>query len=778
MAVRSLGQLTLDLVAKIGGFTGPMNQAQRAAKRDMSEIARSVRRASSVITATAAAATAAGGSLVAFTQNAASNARELRNQAQLANAGTQEFQRNAYAAQTVGVEQGKLADILKDVNDRVGDFLATGGGPMADFFENIAPQIGVTAQQFRDLSGPQALQLYYDSLERANLSQQDMTFYLEAIASDTTALIPLLRNGGERFREMANEADQLGLVLSDLDIAQLEEFGRQFDRITGIMSNMSDVVAAELAPYLSVVADELSEGVDSADDFGEAFSRSLRTVVESTAPVLDALDKFLLAAKALRTFAYTMGQAYTAVFAEITNAATGALDFIAGGINDVISGFNRIPGIDDIPLIDSFSDSGYAQNVRSARDEIAKLAEEARQDLAEAYGAPPPSEGLLDYLDDVDRKRQQIADEYRNGSMLSDPGGTALGGGETSEELEKQRESYESLIDELYPVIAAQREFREDMELLAKADAAGAVDDLAEAQQRLRESVLSDRSPSDAYGQGMGVPGGLEGGFGGQIGQRDMSGMDEEQSGWDRWLESAETAFTDFDAMAANTAESFQRGFGEAFESMIFDSENFGDAMYSLLDGVSRTLVRALGEMAAQWLAYQAVQMLVGRQGQTQAVTQAATTGSSIAAAYAPAAALASLATLGGNAAPAATGIASTMALSQGMASFGSLSGMAHDGIDNVPNEGTWLLDKGERVMSSPQSDKLDGFLASQEGHGSGSDAPIINLIEDSSRAGQTQRRQDQDGRHIVDVVVADIFGDGRVHGALSRKYGLSTQGK
>ena len=75
---------------------------------------------------------------------------------QVANASTTEFQKFAQAARTVGVEQDKVADILKDVNDRVGDFLATGGGPMKDFFENVAPLVGVTADQFRNLSGPQA----------------------------------------------------------------------------------------------------------------------------------------------------------------------------------------------------------------------------------------------------------------------------------------------------------------------------------------------------------------------------------------------------------------------------------------------------------------------------------------------------------------------------------------------------------------------------------------------------------------------------------------------
>lgn len=62
--------------------------------------------------------------------------------------------------------------------------------PLRDFFEKVAPRVGVTADQFARLSGPEALQLYVDTLERAGLSQQEMTFYLEAMASDATRAFP------------------------------------------------------------------------------------------------------------------------------------------------------------------------------------------------------------------------------------------------------------------------------------------------------------------------------------------------------------------------------------------------------------------------------------------------------------------------------------------------------------------------------------------------------------------------------------------------------------
>ncbi|WP_035573007.1 EF-hand domain-containing protein [Halomonas halocynthiae] len=238
----------------------------KSASSEVAALSKSAKAAAAGVAAVSASIAAAGGAVFAFTKNAADNTRSLVNQAQVANTSVAEFQRYAYASKSVRIEQEKLGGILQDVNDRVGEFMATGGGPMADFFENIAPEVRVTAEQFRNLSGPQALQLYYDSLEKANLSQADMTFYLETMASDTTALIPLLRNGGQGFAEMASEADSLGIVLSEMDVANLAEFVAQVDRVSATFSGLSAVAAAQLAPTLSDVADSL---VDVAIAFRE-----------------------------------------------------------------------------------------------------------------------------------------------------------------------------------------------------------------------------------------------------------------------------------------------------------------------------------------------------------------------------------------------------------------------------------------------------------------------------------------------------------------------------
>ncbi|EQM85672.1 hypothetical protein L681_06415 [Stenotrophomonas maltophilia MF89] len=55
--------------------------------------------------------------------------------------------------------------------------------------------------------------------------------------------------------------------------------------------------------------------------------------------------------------------------------------------------------------------------------------------------------------------------------------------------------------------------------------------------------------------------------------------------------------------------------------------------------------------------------------------------------------------------------IASVAAATAGIVSNIAAVGMAHDGIDSVPETGTWLLQKGERVTTAATSAKLDATL-------------------------------------------------------------------
>lgn len=272
MASRSLGTLTVDLIAKIGGFTQGMTQAERIAdkksrdiKRKFDKHAKEIEQTWSGITRALSAGIAGITVGAVFTQmtsiakETANAAIELEKLSTLSNVAAGEFQRLSFGANTVGVSAEKLADIFKDVQDKVGDFAQTGGGGMADFFENIAPKVGVTIDQFRRLTGPEALQLYVSSLEKAKLSQSDMVFYMEAIASDSTMLLPLLRNNAQGFKDIGDAAERAGAIMGADAIAAAKAYKAESELLEMSMQGVRNEITAQLLPALTEMNRNLTD---------------------------------------------------------------------------------------------------------------------------------------------------------------------------------------------------------------------------------------------------------------------------------------------------------------------------------------------------------------------------------------------------------------------------------------------------------------------------------------------------------------------------------------
>lgn len=783
----SLGQLTLDLVANIGGFTGPLSNASNVANREMASVKKAFKGAATAATVSVAAMTAASTAVISLTKNAADNAREITNQSRVANATTSEFQKMAYAANTVGIEQDKLSGILQDFNDRIGDFKATGAGPMVDFFEQIAPKVGVTAKSFQNLSGPQALQLYYDSLEKANLSQADMTFYLETMSGDVTSLIPLLADGGAGFKAMADEAESLGIVLSDLDIAKLNAFAREFDRIHAIISTTGNLIGSELSPYLTVLGNDLVELAADGDGFGEAVRGAVNGSLTALGYLGNALHAVEIAMKTMRAIAFSVGEAYTAVFAEVINAVTFLADQIAGSFNLIIKGINLIPGTDDIPLIASFQEGGYAKGVRAARDEMARLGTEARKSLVDTVNEPLPSEKIEEWL----KKVKDAADKIEITPTLKPPvdpdngggSGGSGGGGESgfstsqaSEQakaareataaIKQQQDAYRGLLDELYPLKASQREFFEDLDLLKLADAAGDVDDLSDAVKRLKEasaeSVLSGSDVAPSYS-------GLDASIGGAFGE--LQKIDEAREALEEWYDEQLEMLDEFRKNRAELNEEWneaERKIDEAYaerKNKLEESKTqvaltaAEDTAGSLAD-IAKT---SAGEQSAVYKAMFIAQKAFAIAQSVIAIQQ----GIAMAAANPFPYNLAAMASVA----------AATASIVSNISSVAAPEGMAHDGIDSVPQDGTWLLQKGERVTTADTSAKLDKTLSDvQRNQSGGSNSVTVNLIEDASRAGQSESSSEGD-EDTINIWVANIMADGKAHKALTSKYGLKTKG-
>jgi hypothetical protein len=201
-----------------------------------------------------------------------------------------------------------------------------------------------------------------------------------------------------------------------------------------------------------------------------------------------------------------------------------------------------------------------------------------------------------------------------------------------------------------------------------------------------------------------------------------------EKGYWGRWLEAAEEAMLSFNDLSAAVISSFTSRMGDAFEKMVFDGQSLKESFRSLAETMARSVINALGQMAAQWLAYQAVQMVVGKT--TQASASAAQTFGAMAAQQMAAinafASTAAIPIVGPAMAPAAAGaaLAATSPFVATIASLGAAAVGARANGGPVSADAPYLV--GERgpelfipntagkIISNEQMSKNNGLVVNQ----------------------------------------------------------------
>lgn len=771
----SLGTLTLDLVAKIGGFTGPLDKAARESQKRMADIKKSAEVAGVAIGAMTVA-TAAG--LAALTVNTVRTANEITRLSAVSGASAEEFQRYAAGAKAVGIEQDKLADIFKDTNDKVGDFLQTGGGALADFFENVGPKVGVTADQFRELSGPQALGLYVSSLEKAGASQQDMTFYLEAIASDATALLPLLKNNAEGFKLLGDEAARAGAILDDKTIRAATELQAVSILTDQAMDGLRNQIAAGLLPVLADLSGVLftvSGGTDIAAEAGQTFGNILKGMA---ATAFGAYAAFQAVGKSIAALASGFAAAGVeasdlllgplsapvigAKVAKNFDAFKGALDAGFEDVGQSVEGYAKV--------LDGIWSAGSGEGAETDFSKRIKLI----ADLLEQAKKSGTSAGIV--IDQNAEKNQKAAAAIQSQVEALQLQAATLGLSTKEETLFKLAldGATASQLKQAEAALDAVAAFESQTEAIKKAaeeqkrineEAVGIADSLASEEEQVQKSyerrrqIILDNTEITGNAQTELLRKLEE--------QRAEQLLEINGSYWERWLEAAEGSLTNFDELAASVVENFSSQVGSAFESMVFDAETLDEAVSNLAEGMARSVINALGQMAAQWLAYQVVQTLVGKTAQSSAATAmiANAEATSAQASLAAFASTAAIPIVGPAAAPAAAAAAAaaTLPMVAAVSAF-ALAGMAHDGIDSIPQTGTWLLEKGERVTTAETSAKLDNTLAQvQAGMASGGRGGRGGNTIHISLPGVTNAREARESSTSIQRAVArGVAGSGR----------------
>jgi len=831
-----LGTLTLDLVTRTAGFTAPIKTAEKQTKISFDAMKKSVLTYGAIAVSGAAAV---GAGVLAMASEYANAARELQTFASISNTTTQEFQKMAVGAETMGISSEKLSDQLKDFNEKLGEFITIGSGGAVDFFEQIATKTEGSAEgarklalEMQNLSGPKALQLYVDKLEEAGVTQQQMSFYLESMASDTTNLIPLLKNGGEGFKFWADAAERAGVIMDESAIKKANELSVQMKLLDLQVKGAKNQFIQGLMPALVSVGDSLTDATtetnlmaDAGATLGNVFmgvaamgmgvyavikmlSNSIaglavdavnaKKMVDKTSENGTWADKLpgvkfgkaLILGTANARFnensgvqmamqdnakvAEDIGNTITNIFSKTTSEAVEAMAEIQNNQQGVISGSDEwIKKQNEAAKATKKTTDTLKEQQAQARkkisydymDDFAKFAEDYKRqvtEIQEANFGPQESQYLA---------KAKARYEYEEEMYLR----------QITEEINTFKWSEEQKLDYFYEtqriIVSESGKYNDELkQLKLKALDEQYAIELQKArfhaqnvQQTMRDSIK-----------------GLSYGVDEIFAQATMSPQD-----YDRWsLENDrsnsqlglknERVRVEQDIMTSDAYSTDD----ERYDALLEAHQEYRDAM-AAIDVDYNMQAKELAEMQRddQLSMYGSLLSQAGTVwgSMTQMVKDSA--GESSAAYKAMFLAQQMIAIgqavinteLGATAALKVdpTGFMSMMTRGIGYASVGiiasqTIEGMAHDGIDNIPKEGTWLLDKGERVVDSRTNADLKGMIANQK-NGGGNVEINVHVTDSGVTTQSNQSDQKQLGQMIGNAVRTIIRQEQRQGGLLSK---------
>ncbi|MEO4185249.1 hypothetical protein ABH305_05250 [Acinetobacter pittii] len=404
-----LGTLTLDLLVRLGKFTEPLKQAEGQLKGSLTKMKGFIASYGTIAATAIAGATTA---IIAMADTMAKHNAELERFAYLSQTSVAEFQKMAVGAQMMGIEAEKLSDIMKDWNERFGDFLTAGSGPLVDFMEQVAVKTEKgadgamkLAKELSKLSGPESMGLFVKKMEEANLSQDQMSFLMESMASDSTLLLPLLKNNAEGMRLWGEAAERAGIIMDEKTLKASRELQVQTKMLDMQYEGLKRQILSSVIPALVNISDALSDGDKKARgmaDAGEVLANSLKGVATIAYGVWAALNLVAnsiagVTNQALDSFKLTNQAAQQSSWFDKLPGVQIAKSFItAGATSGAENSYIKMAYRDNLSVIEDLSkttDKIFDDSVSKSTAKLADLMGQANKTNTAA------TQGAQDWLD-------------------------------------------------------------------------------------------------------------------------------------------------------------------------------------------------------------------------------------------------------------------------------------------------------------------------------------------------------------------------------------------
>ncbi|HDG7976264.1 TPA: phage tail tape measure protein [Klebsiella pneumoniae] len=760
MAGKSLGTLTIDLVAKVGGFVSGMDKAERASAKWSKQVQDDVAKSSAALAGIGAAAIAAGLAVGAsgfqLLKSTSRQIAETDRWAKSLQLSTQELLAWQFAAEKAGVSGDQMADIFKDIGDKIGDAVLNKSGEAVDALNAL----GLSAEKLSKVSPDKQLLAIGESLGKISTNAEKTTI-LESLGNDLSKLLPLFDNNNQKLKQFIDLAKDYGVAPDPSSIDDLVKVNQLFEDIEAQVAGLKIEIAAGLAKV------DLTPLQGSLDKLHDVLTDPLvlQGISDLVSEVAQLAGWLVKAAAGAGQLAASTGNRFAALSGKIDLTNIDQVNERIEYLQKILEGkkgfysqsesmFGWITGVDD---------SAKALNdellsLIETRDKFSKASKSVLPLQVATVGTDNPFSLPPGGTNGKPVKTPTSKTENAFNSRLLDLQKQAAlietTGKKTAEVTELEKINFDITSGNLKKLSEAQKE---QLRTAAKAlDSKKEELRLNQENARVAEYVSGLERQNKLVQQGYDneIVGRYSGGRERsrmqdnndiqqdfayqqddllnqlQSGDIDQSLYDKKkealQNSLDERLKIQEEYYKKQDELQNDGAAGFISGLATQIEASM--------DLYTNMQQVGAQAFSSLTDMIIDWA--ETGKLNVKDFASTFLQSVGSTLLSYAAAQVAMAGLQAFTAMIGvpfvgpeiaGPAAIAATAAAGVLAIGVGTA----LQGQAHDGIDSVPETGTWLLQKGERVTTAKTSAKLDATLdrvANQSTGGGAIYSPTINI--------------------------------------------------
>jgi glycine cleavage system H lipoate-binding protein len=725
-----IAKLTVALYANSAQFVSELDRSQKKAKTWSSKVSGGFNIAAKTV---AAASAAAAGSLMLLYNQQAEWIDQTAKHADTLGITTEALTQFRHAAELTGVGSKNLDTSLQRMTRRIAE-AAAGTGEAKDALD----ELGISAQQLNTVTPEEQMYVLADAFAQVENQSDRVRYAFKLFDSEGVKMANMLAGGSSSLRDMANEADALGITLTRVDAAKIEMANDAMYKVSASTQAWSKSIAVELAPLLAAMSDEITNATKAAGGFGVVTSEVFDGVVKGAAFAADVWRGWELIIKSTEAAAQGYKLAMMSVWQTVIDGAVNAGEAIVKSVVwpmqaalDALAPYSD-QAAELAASLDKLTSFKAPQlfNLADAKLDYSQALWELR-DLA---SQPLPSEGIEAWYDNAKKRIQDAAELYaaninRNNGQYP-PSGSGGDGAKEDQSLASFREATNQLETEYHRRLAIQA---------AGEQAAATQEAFAYAD---RQAQLSEQ---------------FQAAYDAAVDNQTLQQELEDQYFASRELlwQDHQNRLTGIEKEAADKRMAYQ-------QQVASDLLTFTQQQMSITTGVLRD---AGMESSGLYKALFAMQKAAAIPSMIVATEEAA---------------LKAMAAFPGPAGVTMAGAVRAMGYaSVGMVGTQAIMGMAHDGISEIPSEGTWLLNKGERVYTNESANKLDDMYTHIKGQGVNQkdQQPKVRITINEAPPGTHAETRWSDEELIVNVMMKDANQSGRYMSYISQKLGVRSGG-